>query len=247
MTARQLIYRGCRLLGYSLPGMTLPRDIENDGRDALNDLLASLQTESLAIYSIREDIFTLTINVQSYTIGPSGATFTALRPMFIKDANLILQQQTPVVRSPLEILRDSSQWASIQVRAIPNSLPSKLYYNPTVPNGTINLWPGPLLAYQLELFTWSQLAAFADLTTDYSLPPGYESTLTYGLAVALAPMIPDKLKQGRLDLVINEARRYKAVLKSHNAAPQRLSSDVPLMSGDQMRSDFNYDTGNLTA
>ncbi len=243
-TARTVITHACRLLGYSLSGATLPADIETDGRNALNDMIGVWLNESLMVSSIREDIFTLTINLKTYTIGPSGATFTAPRPVYIKDANLILQQSTPVVRLPMRILRDSGEWANIGVQDITNSIPAALYYNPTIPNGTIKIHPQPLLAYQLELFSWAQLSSFADIaTTNYDLAPGYESALKYNLAVELAPMIPDKMKQGRLAMVVTRARELKAILKGKNSTPRRLFSDVP--AGARGGADFDWRTGNL--
>lgn len=248
-TARTVITHACRLLGYTRSGMTLPVDIETDGRNALNDMIGVWRNESLLVSAIREDIFTLTINLKTYTIGPTGATFTAPRPTYIKDANLILQQSTPVIRLPLQILRDSSEWAAIGVQDITNSIPGALYYSPTVPNGTIKIYPQPLLAYQIELFSWAQLDTFADIaTTNYDLAPGYESALKYNLAVELAPMIPDKMKQGRLELVIARARELKAILKAKNATPRRLYSDVPsgggLDPGNTWRTRF-YQSGNI--
>jgi len=246
MTARQVIYRACRLLGYARQGMSLPADLESDGLDALNDMIGTWRNESLLVFAIRADIFTLSVNVQAYTIG-SGATFNAPRPTYIKDANLVLQQTTPAVRLPLEILRDSSEWAAIRVRAITNSLPLKLYYDPTMPNGTINLWPAPLLAYQLELFSWAQLDRFADIaTTNYTFPDGYDDAIRHNLAVALAPMIPDKMRQGRLDMVVARSRELKAILKAHNSPTKKLYSDAPGGLGAVSDSSyFNYRSGNL--
>jgi hypothetical protein len=243
VTATQLIYRAARLLGYIRQGMTLPADVLNDGLDALNDLLSSWRTESLMVFSISDDLYTLSVNVQSYTIGPTGA-FVATRPEYIKQANLVLNTATPVARLPIEILRDSSEWASIRVRAITNAIPLKLYYDPTVPNGTLNIWPAPGLAYQLELFTWGQMSSFADLTTSYSLAPGYEAALKYALAEDLV-MLPNKVGADRSGIP-SKAMRYKVAVKSKNATPRRLISDAAMAGSNRGGGDyFNWLTGNF--
>lgn len=246
MTATQAIYRAYRYLGYLRGGMTAPTDYMNDGLDALNDMLSSWRTQSLIVYAISDDIYTLVTNQQTYTIGPVAANFTAERPTWIKDANIILNNLNPVVRQPMEIIRDSTEWSEIRVRTLPNAIPLKLYYSPTTPNGTIFLWPGPLQAYQLELFTWKHLPRFADLTTNYDLPPGYEEAIKYNLAVALAPMTRNlgAADESRLPMVIQRAGQTLALIKSHNATTQRLYNDTP--QGVSRRSGpWNWLTGNL--
>jgi len=249
VTSTQIIYHACRLLGYTRQGMTLPADVLADGLAALNDIVSQWRTQSLLVFAITELNFTLVINQQTFTIGPTGANFTAARPEYIKDANLVLNNVTPVVTWPLEILRDSGEWAAITVQNLQNAIPLKLYYRPTVPNGTIQLWPGSSVAYGLQLFVWGQLASFADLTTSYDLPPGYESALKFSLASDIAPMLPPKMgprNQNSWPIIEAKARRYVANLKSINATPRRLGTDAPAMPGQGNGGYFNWLTGNLT-
>lgn len=247
MTATQMIYRACRLLGYAHQGTAIPADVLNEGLDTLNDLISNWRIQSLLVFRIAEATYTLVVNQASYTIGPSGATFTAARPAYIKDANLLISTG---VRMPLGILRDSSEWANIRDRPVTDSIPLVLYYDPTVPNGTINLWPSPGSAYQIELYTWAQLTAFSDLTTDVVLAPGYENALKYNLAMDMAPTLPNKLTQvaggqDRLAIVQQKAASYKAHVKAQNSTPRMLVSDAAFLPGGWNRSDFNYRTGNL--
>jgi len=246
VTATQIIYHACRLLGYTRQGMVIPADVYADGLAALNDLISQWRTQSLMVFAITELNFTLTVNLQTYTIGPAGANFTAARPEYIKDANLVLNQTSPVITRPIEILRDSGEWSNITEQNLPNAIPLQLYYRPTVPNGTIQIWPGSSVAYGLQLFVWGQLSSFADLTTSYDLPPGYESAMKFSLASDIAPMIPSHMgprDQNLLPLTEAKARRYVANLKSINATPRRLLTDVPRMPGSGGY--FNWLDGNL--
>ena len=53
---------------------------------------------------------------------------------------------------------------------------------------TISVWPIPdNSSCQLVLYTPTALSQFADLTTAYTFPPGYEEAMRYQLALRLAP------------------------------------------------------------
>ena len=57
----------------------------------------------------------------------SGADFTGARPTEIEDANIILNTVSPVLRRQLDCI-NVDQWADIAVQNLPNTIPTRLYY-----------------------------------------------------------------------------------------------------------------------
>lgn len=151
-----------------------------------NRMLDAFNSQRLMIYSITDDTYTLVADQQSYTIGPSGADFTATRPVKIENANIVNETADPDERWPVAIL-DKNQWAN-RYASWEFEYPSALYYEPTYPKGTIHLFDIPTTAHKLELFTWNQLTAITDETTTVALPPSYKEALTYEMVARLAPI-----------------------------------------------------------
>lgn len=260
VTATQLAYRALRDIGCLRPGQTTSSDVLSDILVVINERIDLDQLNPLMLYAFRPDIFNLTASLMTYQIGPGqiAPNFNTTRPTDIQEANLILNDVTPFVRLPIELI-NVDKWAAIRVRNIPSALPLALYYDrnfdPTGQFATINLWPGPLKNYQLELFTTQQLQVFPDLTTVLNWPPGYVYYLRKSLAVEIAPMMEiysklAKLSQPREALLAKvemQARQAKDELESYNAKDPVLGIDPAFMSADQKATPWNYSIGELSA
>ena len=69
-----------------------------------------------------------------------------------------------------------------------SNLPDTLFYDPQMPLGFLNLWPQPNAGgYTLFFDSYLQLADASVLTSQITLPPGYELAIQDNLAVALWP------------------------------------------------------------
>jgi len=101
---------------------------------------------------------------------------TTQRPEKIEDANIILNNLSPIVKCPLRI-RDKDWWVANSIPSVPTSIPTDLYYDPTFPNGQIYLWPLQNVNYGLELETWTNLSQYTSLTQQFWMPPGYEDAV----------------------------------------------------------------------
>lgn len=247
-TAKKLIYQAYRDIGGFRPGSEnqMSADVLNDCLDALNQMLDSWNLDELKIPSSPVSVFNLTVNVQQYTIGP-GATFDAPRPTGIDDANVVLNNVSPVVLVPVKLI-NVDEWSSIQVPVLLNGLPQVLYYDYAFDQthgwANINLWPAPQAGYQLQLYTWQQMQQFADLTTAYIFPPGYPKALRKNLALEIAPMMKLYLKtpEPMLAEVARQANESLEMIRSYNAPDPKLYCD-PAMNAGQNRGGFNYLTG----
>jgi len=254
-SANELAYQALRDLGALRAGQGPSTEVLGDIFVAANQLIDSWLIDQLLVYAYVPNQYQLNGTNITYTIGPSGADFTAPRPTGIQDANIILNTTSPVVRQPVSII-NVDQWASIRVQNLQPAIPLVLYYdanfNPTLGYGSINLWPGPQSSYILEIYTWQQLTAFADQTTPIKFPPAYAQALRKCLAVAIAPMMLLYGKENNivgsaidkaLPLVQQQARLAMATLRSYNAKTPVLSLD-PAFDAVTNRTGFNYMTGN---
>jgi hypothetical protein len=229
-SADQLATNAARDLGVIRSGQPLPTDLLTDCFTVLNEMIDSFLIDDTLVYAYRSDIYPLVGLQQVYTIGPTGPVdFVAQRPTEIQEANVILNYVYPVVRQPIEII-NVDQWAAIRVRDIQSAIPQKLYYDanfsPTQGYATINLWPGPISAYQLELFTWQQLTSFPDQTTAIYFPPAYAGFVRDAFALRIVPLmvlyqktnqhvsspfeITVPIIEKRMNLALKKIREYNA-------------------------------------
>lgn len=244
-TATQVIYTALRHLGVLLPGQKASPDLNADCLSVLNDMIDAWNIDGLKLPATPGQQFNLTAGTQYYLIGPTatpqtigGVQYGALVgpwPTDIVAANIILNTVTPVVRRPVDLL-NSEQWASIAVQAIPFAIPLKLWYvrdftasSPTglvTGLGTINLWPGPLSSYQLELFTPANIVnmlGFVDLVTAYAFPAGYAEPVIFSLAEKIAMLsytnlkLPLPIAAQNLAEVKKQAKMGRDLIESVNA------------------------------
>jgi hypothetical protein len=153
-------------------------------------MLASWSVERMNIFTILRSEYPLVTATQSYTIGSSGV-FNSTRPVKIERASILIANAggSGKISQPLDLI-DEKQWSDIVERGASGVIPRVLYADMAFPLATLYLWPVPTFtgtAPQLELWTWSQLQSFADLTTAYTFPPGYDRALKFNLAVEVAP------------------------------------------------------------
>jgi hypothetical protein len=262
-TATQLGYKALRYLGALRPGQATSPDMLNDILSELNDMIDAWQLDRLKIWAVDPQLYTLTAAVQFYFIGPNatGGTingtiygaFNTVRPTAIEDANIVLNTSSPPVRRPIAIL-NADQWADIRVQSIPSAIPLRMWYDRNFGQdaasnqgiGLISLWPGPLAAYQLELYTTDnigQLLAFANLTTAYAFPPGYPQAVALSLAEKIAPMVQVylKIKNPLTAEVKRQAAAARAVIESYNAPSRLMHVDTAVMGN--ARGAWNYAIG----
>lgn len=152
----------------------------------------------------------------SYTI---CGDFKTARPLRITNAFTRITTQGSGLDYPIEIL-DQARYISIGFKAIQAPWPIALWYNPTMPLGTLYFYQSPSSAGSLHLFGDFVLSQFTDLTTDISLPQGYVRALKRALARDLAP------EYGSL-WTPQQERLYKEsyeMIKSLNVVPTPVSN-----------------------
>jgi hypothetical protein len=173
---------------------------------------------------------TFTFTVQGTPVTPATGTITA----------------SPVNGQPVEIPRpvitDQAYWGN-QLKNMPNSEFTGVYYNPTYPFGTIVLWPRPNTAEnQLVLYLQTAFTGFADLVTEYDFPdlPGYADALEYNLAVRLCAPFGRSLSN--IPEIVELAREHLGLIKRANNRLVDLQTDATVLTYDR-RHGYNLNTG----
>src|SRR5262245_55972097 len=106
------------------------------GRTGLRALRMMMATDfQLPFYTtpvVAREVFNLTANIQTYTIG-DGGDFDTVRPIMLTGAGLLLANSsnpTQPTEIPRAVITDDA-WEQIQVKTLSNALFTVVYYNPT--------------------------------------------------------------------------------------------------------------------
>ena len=242
VTSLNLISAAYRLIGFLAVEETLQAAYAQQGLEILNQMVDSWNSESLQIFSIARQLFTLTPNIQTYTMGagqiPGPSVFNVPRPPKITAAGIIsLNNPAQPLELPMDMLT-TDRWAQIPVKNITSTLPLELYDDNAFPYRNINFWPVPSATVQVALYTWSALSQFTDLgATLYSFPPGYLQAIRYNLACLLAT---DGYQPSQLVMTI--AIQSKAAIKSSNGQIVDLRCDTALVNPRSVQYDWRSDT-----
>lgn len=225
MRAVDLIQSSLRLIGVLASGETASGAEASDALAILNDMIDSWQTERLMIFTTSRLTFSLISGQQTYTVG-TGGNFNTPRPIRITQAGIIsLNNPAQPLEIPIEYLT-TPQWAAIPVKNIQSALPTKVYDDGAFPLRNLSYWPIPNTAVDTAIYPWVALTSFADLTTDYTFPPGYTKALRYNLAIDLAPEYGMNLPPE----VAAQAIASKAAVKSINSPLIDLLCDPALVN-----------------
>lgn len=229
MTANDLITRSLRTIGVLASGETASSDEMSDSFTVLNNMINTWGTERLTIYTVARSVFDLSASTQEYTIG-TGGTFNIVRPVWIEGASIITNKSASAsekVELPLTSALTPSKWQDVTIKGITSTYPSEFYYDKAwaAGLGKISVWPIPDNAnVQLVLYTPTALTEFADLTTAYTFPPGYEEAMRYQLCLRIAPEFGVDLSP---DVRLLASQTF-ANIKRVNATPNTLGIDAAL-------------------
>lgn len=212
-TARKIIGRALRLievLGSDEPGN--PSEVV-DGLDVLNTIWGGYSLGRLLLLSGINEDFPLTAGVSIYQIGP-GLTFDSPRVSQLVDGSYVRWQNIDYAVGYF----DQAGYNSIPFKDQPG-VPTAIYFEPGIEGGTITVYPVPQYDMILHLSATLPFDQFADLDTEYALPPGYESALAYQLAVEVAPEYGKEASPTVVRMMMNYKRQIK-----------RANTEVPLLS-----------------
>lgn len=218
-TALDLIKRAMRLAQVSTKGETPDNDESQDGLDALNTMLDSWQVDRLFVYQIREESFTWAANDQTQTVGSGGDFNTDLPTRIADDCAFVVNS----IDFPAQLIGIDA-WTQIPDKTTTSTFPWFIYPEYGAALVTLSCYPIPSANVSFKLRTWKRLQSFTALTTDLSLPPGYQRAIEFSLAEEIAGEYGTEIPP-RVSAIAMNARRLL----------RKINSPSPVMRSDAGR------------
>ena len=166
-------YSRCNRLS---PGETLSADDAAFGFTRLNILVDEMSASGMFLY--RDILTSASVSASSFTLGAGSWTAVASGSIIVSATadNLVM---APITMQQYNQIYDTTL----------TGLPT-VYAQDGL--STVYLWPVPS-ANTIKIQTRVGVGAFADQTTTYTVPPGYQAALGASLAVRIAPNIIGKI------------------------------------------------------
>ncbi|SRR5579871_4829944 len=203
----------------------------------INDQLDQWSAEEKAVFASIFTSFTLQPGLSPHTIGPAaGATFSApTRPIRIDGGAIRLPNNDGTFTDvPIDTTRDADWWNFQRIKSLQSQIPTDLYYEPDVPNGSLYFWPVPNANYNCLLRLWQSVAQFKTINDTLILPPAYRKAITLTIAEQLdGPRSADE----KLALSAEEARQ---ACWQNNAGSPTMSTMQAGMPEAEPHTNFNF-------
>ena len=219
-TPLDIIKGSLRLLEVLSSDVILEAPESSDALQAFNFLLDSWSNESLTIWKVEQEVFSLIGGLNPHTWG-IGGNFNSVRPM------RLLEVKTRIVNNvdiPVRIL-SHDDYAAVPWKTIEASYPTYLYNDNAYPLANIYIWPVPTGTEQLVCYSEKPFNTPATLTQSLSMPPGYFRALKYNLAMELASEYQIQSSPDILRL----ANDSLSTIKRTNKKTQTLSVDPAVL------------------
>lgn len=233
-TIGEVINGSLRLLGVLAEGETPSADTSTDALTAFNQMIESWSAERLAVYATQDQTFTWAASVASRTLGPSG-DFVGTRPIQVLDSTYFRVNN---LSYPIQLINEE-QYTAIALKSSTSTYPGVMWVNYDYPNITMKIYPVPMLALEMHIFSVLPLVEVTNLATTLTVPPGYVRAFRYNLACELAP----EFGLEPTPQVKRIADVSKRTLKRINNPGDLMSMPYSLLS--HRRGNFNIFTGNV--
>jgi len=231
-SALDIIKRSLRRLGVESQGETPQANESSEALTVLNSMLDQWSNEKLLLYSIVNNLFTVTAGVTSYTMGPvgSGAVWESsqvTRPLLNQRyAAFIRANQSGINTDYAMDYYPNDRFQNIFQKTISTNYPYAWTCDWAYPIATVRIYPNPTISTQFGFSEYIQLVKFNSLTDTLVMPPGYESMIAYNLCLELAPEYGVEPSA----VIITKAQETKFVIKRANAQPVLMSVDRTLLT-----------------
>lgn len=244
MTVLDLCTDAAQECGAIAIGETLEAAAVQQVLGKLRRLLNNWNADQRAVYAAAFDTYTLVPSLDPHTIGPTGTFVVTIRPVSLDGANLILPSSPTGVQTPIKV-RDKQWWLAQTVPDISTTYPTDVYYQADWPNGKLYFWPIPTAAYQVQLMTRVLLNDLPDLTTTFTLPPGYQDAITLTLAEDCLTLFPAAAPGVAAQLERKGREARTRIFANNDPTPKLRTADSGLTGSSDRRGTWNFWTGQV--
>lgn len=220
-TGQTIINRALRLLGQLESGQSATPNETADALTSLNAIIDSWRNERLMCFAMQDEAIPLVSGNANRLIGPSG-DYVTTRPVQIEAAYVIYSATSIPVR-----IVNEEEYAAIPDKTATSTYPERIYYQPSMANGTIYLHPVPNASSSLHIITRTPFTVFTSATDAIGLPPGWEEAFATNLAISIAPEYETRPSPE----VVKAAIDSKANIKRVNSRPIKMTTELPFLVG----------------
>jgi len=187
-TVRQLVDQALGLVGVFSIGQTSDNEDTSLALSILQDKIHEFYLDGLMVPFETTDSVSLVTGQANYTIGTSGSPdIDSVRPERIDSAYV----RTSNIDYRIDII-SKKEYDRVTLKTL-EGIPRFLYYNPTMQNGNIYLYPTPntgtLYVTSTKSFT-EPTDLTDDIVSDLSIPRSYFNALKFILAAELNMHFP---------------------------------------------------------
>lgn len=184
MNRNEIILDACEEIGVAIDGEALEPEVEGVANRVLNRMTKAFIAHGMQLWKRDSLTVTLVDSQVSYTFGPSGGA-GSIRPLRILECNRVDSDNISTTMTMMTL----DEYQSLSSKTTTGT-PVNFYYNPTLPDGTLKVWPAPTATvaseYTLDIVYQSPLEDFDNSTDDPDFPVEWLEALVYGLARRLA-------------------------------------------------------------
>jgi hypothetical protein len=216
-TALSIITTALQDLGVYGAGDPIAADDSSVCLSALNALADAWLTEPNYMYATTAVSASLSEGDTALTIGASQNLNTA-RPIRLESAFVTASG----IDYPLQIITEA-EYNAIADKTLGGGWPQVCFYDSGSPTGNVYFYPTGACTVTVNVLT--QLSQFADLTTNYTLPPGYERAFKLTLPEEIAPTFRARLTPD----MIRRAHQARRAIKRVNFVVPQLAVSEPVM------------------
>lgn len=209
-----LIAAAMRKFGELAKGQAPDAEDLANGTEALNAVVAELQTLGMPLWARKEYTFSPTVAIDTYSIGV-GQSLNTPFPLKIYQAALIDSNSGSNIEMEINSIYEYNRIYS----GSSSGQPIQLFYTPKINVGEIKLWPKPdatsASTKTIKLVYQRPFEDFVSATDTMDFPKEWTQTIIYKLAAALAPEYGVPLEDRQL--LMKEAQMHEDRASSFGA------------------------------
>ena len=185
MNRNEIILDAAEEIGIAIDGEALDPSVIGVATRVLNRMVKAWMAHGLQLWKRDSKVITLTAATSTYTLGASGTVASSVRPLRILECDRVDSSSSSVSITKLSLN---------EYEALPNKttagVPNSYFYDPTLTNGTLKLWPVPdataAAEYTVSITYQAPIEDLDSAGDDVDFPVEWLEAIVYGLARRLA-------------------------------------------------------------